>query len=194
MKYNLSKLVTTLTLVGFVLSGCARDMGSNVYTSSAVTGKVIEGTVISARAVVIKDSDKLGDNTMGMLGGGLIGGLGGNLLGKGKGNSLATAGGAIAGAAVGSMIQDRLSTSNGMEYVVRIAPQYRSEIPTTVNKTVISSGNQSVDDEVKGATSVATTKTDLISVVQGADTVYTPGQKVLIMFNNDRPRITGALN
>jgi outer membrane lipoprotein SlyB len=194
MKNNLSKLVITITLTGFVLSGCARNMGSNVYTSSAVTGKVIEGTVVSARAVVIKDSDKLTDNTIGMLGGGLIGGLGGNLLGKGKGNTLSTAGGAIAGAAVGSIIQDRLSTSNGMEYVVRIAPQYRSDVPTTINKTVITSGNQSVDDEVKGATSVANTKTDLISVVQGADTVYNPGQKVLIMFNNDRPRITGALN
>lgn len=194
MKNNFSKLVTTFALVGFVLTGCARNMGSNVYTSSAVTGKVIEGTVLSARSVIIKDSDKLGDNTMGMLGGGLMGGLGGNLLGKGKGNTLATAGGAVAGAAIGSLIQDRLSTSNGMEYVVRIDPKYRNDVPTTYHKTTITSGNQSVDDEVKGATSVASTKTDLISIVQGADIAYQPGQKVLVMFNNDRPRITAALN
>jgi outer membrane lipoprotein SlyB len=189
-----SKLLTIISILGLALTGCERNLDSNVYTSGAVTGKVIEGTVISARQVIVKGNDKLENNTMGMLGGALLGGLGGNAFGKGAGNSLATGGGAIAGAAAGAMIQDKLSSAKGMEYVVRINPKYVAEVQSITNKTNVTVGTQSVDDEVKGATSVSSTKTDLISVVQGIDAIYNPGQKVLIMYNNDRPRITAALN
>lgn len=191
MKKNyVSKSMAALAIVSMMFTGCARNMASNVYTSSAPVGKVLEGTVISSRPVTIKDSDKLQDNTLGMLGGGLVGGLAGSGVGKGTGNSLAIAGGAIAAAVAGSMLQSKLSSSQGMEYVVRLDAKYVNNTPqATVEKRKITIGESSIDEDIKDSIAVANTKTDLLSVVQGNDIVFAPGQRVLVIYSNDRPRL-----
>jgi outer membrane lipoprotein SlyB len=192
MKMLLSKLTVILVTSTVLLSGCARDMGSNVYSSSAPVGKVLEGVVLSARPVTIKENDKLEENTMGMIGGGLVGGLAGSNIGRGSGNTAAIAGGALAGAALGSLVQSQLGKSKGMEYVVRLDPKYINQRPSTTTKTRIMTGDGSIDDEIKQSISVSETQTDLLSVVQGNDVILQPGQRVLVIYNNDRPRLAPA--
>jgi outer membrane lipoprotein SlyB len=183
------KLLPILVIVTLFLSSCGRNMDSTVYTSSSAVGKVLEGTVINARPVTIKDSDKLGDNALGGIAGGVAGGVGGNAIGKGHGNTAATVGGVIAGAVLGAVVQDSLSTTKGMEYVVRIDKKYVNSIPNKTSKKQIKVGDSSIDADVKDSISVEDTKTDLVSVVQGKDVVFQPGQRVLVIYNNDRPRL-----
>jgi len=181
------KLLSLLTIATFTLTACARDMSSDVYTSSSNSGKVLEGKVISSRPVTIKENDKLQDNTLGLLGGGVAGGVAGSAIGKGTGRGLATVGGALLGAAGGALLQNKLGTAQGMEYVVRIDKKYVSSIPTS--KARVSIGASSVSNDVSQSIGVQETKTDLISVVQGADVAFQPGQRVLVIYNNDRPRL-----
>lgn len=183
------KLLSTIAISALMLSACAREMSSDVYTSSSASGKVLEGTVVSARQVTIKDSDKLENNSAGILGGGVVGGIAGASAGKGTGKGLAAAGGALAGAAIGALVQDKLGTSKGMEYVVRIDKKYISSIPSSTTKKQISYGSGSAEQDVNNSISVQDTKTDLISVVQGGDTPFQSGQRVMIVYSNDRPRL-----
>lgn len=189
---KVSAAVMVALLSSGVLGGCARDMNANTYTSDAAVGKVLEGTVLTATPVTIKNSDKLQDNTMGMLGGGVVGGLAGSGVGKGTGQSLAIAGGALAGAALGSVIQDKLGTNKGMQYVVRIDSKYvdHSRGPKVTRN--VKFGDGSVDQDIKDSIAVQDTKTDLLSVVQGNDVIFQPGQRVLIVYNNDRPRLVAS--
>lgn len=189
---KVSVLVAVALLSTNMLSGCARNVDANTYTSGAVVGKVLEGTVLSATPITIKNSDKLQDNTMGMLGGGIVGGLAGSGVGKGTGQSLAVAGGALAGAALGSVIQDKLGTNKGMQYVVRIDPKYVDHTPKTKVTHKVSVSENSIDQDIKDSIAIQDTKTDLISVVQGNDVIFQPGQRVLIVYNNDRPRLVAS--
>jgi outer membrane lipoprotein SlyB len=186
------KILSVLVISSFVLASCAREMSSDVYTSSSTSGKVLEGKVVSARPITIKDSDKLQDNTAGILGGGLLGGVAASSVGKGTGKGVAAIGGALLGAAAGALAQDKLGTSKGMEYIVRIDKKYISSIPTHKTRKNISYGANSVEQDVNQSVSVEETKTDLISVVQAADVVFQPGSRVMVIYNNDRPRLTAA--
>jgi outer membrane lipoprotein SlyB len=186
------KLFGTTLITILFLTSCAKQMDSNVYTSGAAVGKVIEGTVISSRPVTVKSSDKLQDNTMGMIGGGLLGAVAGSTVGKGTGQGLAAIGAGMLGAAAGAYAQDKLGNSDGMEYVIRIDKKYVNSIPENVNKRSVSFGDKSIAQEVSQSTSVQTTKTDLISVVQGKDTAFNPGQRVLVIYSDDRPRLAPA--
>lgn len=187
-----SKLLGCIIATVFVLTGCAREMSSNVYTSSSTSGKVLEGRVLSARPVTIKEADKLQDNTMGMLGGGILGAVAGSAVGKGTGQGLAAVGAGILGAAAGAYAQDKLGTQQGMEYVVRIDKKYISSIPSRTSKKQITYGTNSASEDVSQSIQVEDTKTDLVSVLQGADVVFQPGQHVLVIYNNDRPRLAPA--
>ncbi len=186
------KILSIATISSLMLTSCARDMSSDVYTDSNAVGKVLEGKVLSARQVTVKSSDKLQDNTLGMIGGGLLGAVAGSSVGGGTGKGLAAVGGGLLGATAGAYAQDKLGTSKGIEYVVRIDKKYVSSIPRNVHRKQISVGDNSVDQDVKQSIAVEDTKTDLISVVQGTDTMFQAGQKVLIIYNNDRPRLAAA--
>lgn len=186
---KLTKLYSIIAISTLALTGCARELSSSTYTSGAVSGKVIEGTVISARPVTIKDADKLQDNTLGILGGGVLGGVGGSAFGKGTGKGLAAVGGALLGATAGAYAQDKLSTSNGMEYIVRIDKKYVNSIPTNTSRKEVQFGTSSAEQDVSKSIQVENTKTDLISVLQGSDVVFSAGQHVLVIYNNDRPRL-----
>lgn len=193
MKQYSLKLVTLALVSTLLVTGCARNMASNVYTSDAPVGKVLEGTVISSRPVTIKNSDKLENNGLGMLGGGILGGVAGSGIGNGTGQGIATVGAAIAGAAIGSVVQDQLGKSNGMEYIVRLDAKYVKKGKDVHEASVtFKDANESVDNQIKQSIDVADTQTDLLSVVQGADTVFQPGQRVLIVYNNDRPRLVAS--
>ena len=185
------KLFSLALSAMLVLGGCARQMGANTYTSGSAGGVVLEGTIVSARAVTIKDADKLQDNALGGLAGGALGGVGASSVGKGSGSAAATVGGAIVGAVAGALIQDELGTSQGMEYIVKLAKG--SEAPDK-NVTIHHVKDTTVQDKMRNSIKTQNTSSNLISVVQGKDVIYTPGQHVYIIYADDRPRITAATN
>src|SRR5690606_32550880 len=88
-------------------TACARDLGSDEYVSSSTSGMVLEGVVVSARPVKVKEEDKNQLNTGG-LAGGVVGGIGGSQIGGGSGQVAATVGGALAGMVLGSLMESRL--------------------------------------------------------------------------------------
>jgi outer membrane lipoprotein SlyB len=178
-----------------MLSACARTMDSNTVNSSTSVGKVIYGTVVSARGVTIKDNDRLGDNVLGGAAGGVMGGIGGSTIGSGSGRTAATAGGAIAGAVLGAYIQDQLSTSSGFEYIVKLdAPKTPKLVTNRSNDNLrIGTNNRNeVEREVMASAIPEETASDAISVVQQDDAAIAPGTRVMVIYRDDRARIVPA--
>lgn len=105
-----------------VVTGCARNISANTYKAGKVgeAAFTYQGTVLSVREVEVKDSEKLEENALGIIGGGAIGGLAGNQVGKGRGQTIATIGGALLGATAGAFAEDQLKTQHGLEIVVRL--------------------------------------------------------------------------
>ena len=185
------KLFSLAISLVLVISACSRNMNSGTYTSSSAGGVVLEGTIVSARAVTIKETDKLQNNTLGGLAGGAVGGVAGHSVGNGSGQAIATVGGALVGAVAGAFAQDALGTDQGMEYIVKLAP---GNTPPEKTVTVHHVRDTSVEDKVKNEIKTQGTSSTLLSVAQGKDVIYTPGQHVYIVYSDDRPRITAASN
>lgn len=111
-----------ITAAAMLLSSCAKEISSGVYSSRQVgeASVTLPGVVVSVREVCVEGSDRLQDNELGIIGGGVVGGVIGSNIGKGNGRILPTAVGAIAGAIGGSMIEKKLNQQAGFEYVVQL--------------------------------------------------------------------------
>ncbi|MBA8666323.1 hypothetical protein H1Q59_00205 [Holosporaceae bacterium 'Namur'] len=179
MKTTFLKTVLFVTLVS-LLNGCAPDLSSNVYTGDSRLNLTLEGQIASVRPVVIKGSEKLSDNVIGIAGGGAMGAAAGAGIGAGTGQGAAIVGVAIAGAVVGALIQDKLSQANGSEYIVKV--------DISKLKNVYYEGSSAM----RNAISTATTS-GLIAVVQSNVPLLQEGQKVYVIFSNSGARITPAL-
>lgn len=184
------RLTSALLLSILALTACARQMDADTYSSSASVGKVLKGTVLSARLITIKDNDKLTDNSTGMLAGGAAGAAGGSAVGSGNGNTAAIVGGGIAGAVIGALVEDQLSTQSGTEYIVQL-DSTKASISNKKEKLAISEAG-SIDADIKESINVAETATDAISVIQTDDVPLAPGQRVLVIYHDDRPRLVPA--
>ena len=182
------KMIAMLAAVMVLLTGCAKDLGGDTYTSNGTAGKVLKGTIISARAVKIKDHDKLQDNTIGGLAGGAAGGVGGAAIGHGDGSIAAAIGGAVIGAVAGAVIQDQLGTSEGMEYVVKLDAKNMRAAGPQHKKKVTEKNNGGVQADLNDSTDVDM-QTDMISVVQKADPALVVGGPVYVIYSDDRPRL-----
>jgi len=186
------KTFPLLLVAALSLTACGRNLDSATYTSGAPVGKVIYGTVISARQVTVKDNDSTKSNALGGVAGGALGGVAGSTIGSGSGRSLATIGGVIAGAMLGSAAEDQLSTSSGTEYIVQLdkAPSaknsktYRSQERVDINR------GTSVSDDINQSIQLDDTASDAIAVVQQDQVVIAPGTRVAVIYSDDRPRIT----
>lgn len=177
MKSFISKSIAVLSLVAF-LSGCTRDLSDSMYTSDSTFNLTMEGVIVSTRAVKIKDSDKR-NNTGGMLAGGAMGAALGSGVGGGSGKTIAIVGGAIAGGLAGAAIQGKLGESKGFEYIIKV--------DTSKIKDTYFDGNASMRNVV------ATAKLNgLVTVVQGADSVLGVGQKVYVIYSENRTRVIPA--
>jgi outer membrane lipoprotein SlyB len=130
-----------------MLSGCAREISSNVYSDSHVgeASRTFRGVVVSVREIDVTNAEKLQENTAGIVAGGVGGGVLGHQFGKGRGNTAATAAGALLGAVAGAYAEKALSSQTAFEYIVEL-----------------STG-------------------EMRTVVQGKDTKYGPGQRVLLI-------------
>lgn len=182
---------TALALLAatIALSACGRNLDSATVTSGSTVGKVVYGTVVSARNVTVKDTDSAKQNALGGLAGGVAGGVAGSTIGGGSGRSLATVGGAIGGMVLGSMIEDQLSTSSGTEYVVLldVAPHAGSNNLSTRDYRI--GGGSSVSSDINRSIQLPDTASEAISVVQQDASPLGVGQRVMVIFSDDRPRV-----
>ncbi len=176
-----------------LLSACARDLSSNTYTDSSTVGLVVEGVVVSERTVKVKGSDKLQNNGAGIVAGGVGGAVVGNTIGNGRGSAVTAVGGALAGAAVGALIQDQLSESEAIEYIVKVRKENLAANSKSKDDLNISVSNSSVASKLKNSVDTDM-KTELVSVVQGKDVVIPVGQKVYVIYSDDRPRLVPVQN
>ncbi len=180
------------SLIGLIaatsmLSACARNIAGDTYTSGNTVGKVTYGTVVSARQVTVKDHDKLEQNALGGLAGGVAGGVAGSSVGGGTGKGLATVGGAIAGAMLGAYAQDQLTTQTGIEYIVQLdSPRYTD---AASKKNVTWKGQDSVAQDIKDSMHTTQTESDAIAIVQNDTVMLPPGTRVMVVYNDDRPRV-----
>lgn len=104
------------------MCGCARQISPNVYSGASIgeTSTTYPGVIISARTVAVEDSEYLGDNALGIVGGGAAGALLGSRVGKGSGNTLATIAGGVGGAVAGAFAEKAMKSQNAMEYIVAL--------------------------------------------------------------------------
>jgi outer membrane lipoprotein SlyB len=173
---NIVLLATSIVSIILLLSGCARDLSSSVYTSDSTLSLTMEGTVLSARDITIKGNDKLSENTTGMLAGGLLGGVAGANVGSGNGQTAAIAGAAIAGAVLGTIAENKLSQKQGKEYIIKV--------DTSKLKHDYYEGSDSMRDAISAATT-----NGLITIVQGAENPLSEGQGVYVIFSDKRTRV-----
>ncbi len=104
---------------GIILSGCAANLDTNRYATSA-TGQinsVQEGVIINARPVTIATEN----GGVGTLAGGITGGVLGNTVGGSSvANTIGAVGGAVLGGYLGGKAQEGLSKQTGIEYIVKL--------------------------------------------------------------------------
>lgn len=117
------KNIIALSCATMILSGCAREIDSDIYTEDTLnhTYKTYKGTISSCRIVKVQASDKLEGNRTGIGAGAVAGGLAGSAMGGGRGKVATTAIGAIAGGVLGSLAEKKLKTQNALECVVDLA-------------------------------------------------------------------------
>lgn len=111
------KFIIPVLLV--VLAGCAGDLGSSSYDTSAAgkVNSVAEGVIINVREVKVSTQD----GTVGQLAGGVAGGAAGSMIGGNSAvNVIGAVGGAVLGGYLGGKAQEGLSHQTGYEYVVRL--------------------------------------------------------------------------
>jgi outer membrane lipoprotein SlyB len=151
-----NKKITSFAMItaiasGLILSGCERNISSNVYSAASVgeASFSYQGVIVSARQVMVKESEYLAGNKQGIAIGGITGAVAGSAIGGGSGNAAATILGGVAGATAGAFVQDKLTQQNAFEYVVKL------------------------------------TNGQIMTVVQGLDSVMAVGQRVMVLVSHD---------
>ena len=179
MKKIFTHILVSLLLFSS-LSGCGRDLSSSTYTSDSTLNVVLHGKVLAKREVNIKETEKLGDNSTGALGGAIAGGT---LMSSNTRSSGATVAGALIGSVAGAAVQSALSTSKGTEYIVQ------------VDKSKLEEDYYAGSRSIRNALS-AVRATGIITVVQAKEGSKTPkiseGQDVLVILSDNRTRIIPA--
>lgn len=101
------------------LAGCAGDLSSNTYETSAAgkVNSVQEGVIINVRTVDISTTN----GSVGSLAGGVAGGAAGSMIGGNSAvNVIGAVGGAVLGGYLGGKAQEGLSSQTGYEYIVKL--------------------------------------------------------------------------
>lgn len=160
----------------FMLTGCARDLSSTTYVSDTTLNIVLEGVLISSREVTIKDTDRLGENVAGAA----IGGVGGAAIGNSAGGSGGAIAGAVVGGVFGAVAQGALSTSKGIEYIVKID---KSQL-----------GSDYYEGSAAMRHAIAASKaTGIVTVIQSKEKsqerMLEVGENVLVIISEHRSRV-----
>ncbi|MDX1916833.1 MAG: hypothetical protein SFT68_02500 [Rickettsiaceae bacterium] len=172
---NFIKLFICLYL-SFTLSGCSRDLSASTYTSDDTLNMVFHGRVIASRQVKIKEHDRMSENSTGGLAGAA---LAGGAMGAPNAKAGPVIGAAIVGGAVGAVIEDALSTSKGIEYIV--------EVDTSKTKDDYYQGSSLMRNAL-----AAIKASGMVTVVQSMnkdEPILNQGQKVLVIVSEKRSRV-----
>ncbi len=108
----------SISLICFGLTGCVSGLeGSSYSRSEARQIQQVEfGAILSTKPVIIE-----GQRTdWGELSGVIIGGIAGSSVGEGKGQEIATTLGAIGGAVVASVAEEKATRAQGLELTVKM--------------------------------------------------------------------------
>lgn len=103
------------------LAACQPPQSGNLVNAgqAQVAQRVSLGTVVAVRQVAVQGGNPTGEFA-GTVGGGVIGGLIGNQIGDGSGQDLARIAGVAAGAAAGNRAAGRATTTQSLEWTVRL--------------------------------------------------------------------------
>ena len=166
-KFVLSSVMLAVVSVG--ISACTPNISPDVVQASDANEvqTALEGTIVSKRVVTVK-----GDNMLGTLAGAGLGAVAGaGVGGTDQMHLLMGMTGALAGGAAGHAIEDKLTTQEGIEYVVRLAKQDSGEM--TINRQGYHATKTTVSSQ--------SSSNRYVNVVQGKGAqVLNVGQKVLV--------------
>ena len=110
--------IAGISLMMFGLTGCVSGLQGSTYSRSEArqVQEVEFGTVLSTNPVVIEGRQ----SEAGQLPGAIIGGVAGSSVGQGKGQEIFTILGAVGGAVVGSMIEEKATRAQGLELTIQM--------------------------------------------------------------------------
>ncbi|MCK3657415.1 hypothetical protein A4G18_01430 [Pasteurellaceae bacterium Pebbles2] len=107
-------------LVSFGVTGCANTdvFSGNVYSGGQAkeARSISYGTIVAVRSVKIQADNQ---GVLGSVGGGALGGIAASTIGGGRGQAIATAVGAIAGAMIGSKVEEKASQVDSLEMTIK---------------------------------------------------------------------------
>ncbi|TDQ57339.1 outer membrane lipoprotein SlyB [Mesocricetibacter intestinalis] len=114
------KKLALVVLLSLGMAGCANTdiYSGNVYSGNQAkeARSISYGTIVSVRAVKIQADNQ---GVIGTVGGGVLGGIGGSAIGGGTGRAIATAVGAVAGAVLGSKVEEKATQVDAVELVIK---------------------------------------------------------------------------
>jgi len=115
---RLMKLIAVAAASVAVLGGCASSMSGGAYSREQArqVQEVKMGVVESVRQVKIEGTK----SPVGVGAGAVIGGIAGSNVGQGKGSNVGAILGAVAGGVAGSMIEEGVTSKNGLEITVKL--------------------------------------------------------------------------
>ena len=111
-------IVGGISLLMLGLTGCVSGLQGDTYSRSEArqAQEVVFGTILTTNPVVIEGRQ----TDVGQLPGAIIGGVAGSSVGEGKGQEIFTGLGAVGGAVVGSMIQEKATRAQGLELTIKM--------------------------------------------------------------------------
>lgn len=163
-------LVSTMLILATLGStGCTPNISPDVTQASNANEvqTALEGVIVSKRLVTVK-----GDNMLGTLAGAGLGAIAGSAVGGGdRMHLLMGATGALAGGAAGNAISDKMTTQQGIEYVIRLTQTDSGAV--TVKRQGFRASTTTISSQ--------SAANRYVTVVQGQGAQALPvGQKVLV--------------
>lgn len=165
-----SSVVSVLmTAAMLTLTGCTPNISPDVVQADNANEMqtAVEGVIVSKRVVTVK-----GNNMIGTLAGAGLGAIAGSAVGGGsRVPAMAAIAGGLAGGAIGNAVEDKMTTQQGIEYVIRLAQTDSDTV------TVQRQGYHAATTKI----SAKSAANRYVTVVQGAGSQALPvGQKVLV--------------
>lgn len=156
-------------VMAFSTTACTPNISPDVTQSSDANQvqTAVEGVIVSKRVVTVK-----GDNMVGTIAGAALGAIAGSAVGGGsRVPAMAAIGGGLLGGAAGNAIESKMTTQQGIEYVIRLTQQDSNTV--TINRQGYNAARTTVSSR--------SAANRYVTVVQGQGSQALPvGQRVLV--------------
>jgi len=114
------KLIFLLILVSssILTIGCVGHLDGQTYDRDQArrVQQIQYGVIRDITPVVLEGTQ----SHVGSIAGAIVGGLAGSAIGKGRGSTIAAVVGAVAGGVAGNAAEEKLTRSQGMEFIIRL--------------------------------------------------------------------------